>query len=357
MKADKKEDTKEPELLKSVDTEVQFGVIRHSPCGKYLCAGGFDGNVHRWDISGEEPAAKEKLTAHHGWVEGLVFAPEGETLYTADSWGQICAWKYAEENPQPLWKQEEAHDGWIRSTALSKDGKLLATGGKDLKVRVWSAADGKLVKEFPGNEEEVYSVAIHPDGKSVVSADLLGNVKHWDLESGELVREMRIEAMYFYDRIQGVAGLRIMQFHEDGKTLICAGAEPTAAGRSYGIPTIHLVDWEKLEITKSLRQGETKDGFIFDLAWHPDGYFMLVTSGTPGTGTVSFRRMDDEEPYYLNTKLRNCHSLSLHPDNQQIVVVGINARNQGNGAVRDDDGNYVPNFTPLHFLDLSPLKS
>ena len=231
---------------------------------------------------------------------------------------------------------------------------MLATGGRDRVVRVWSAADGKRLHELTDHDEEVYSVAIHPDGKSVVSADLKGYVRHWDLARGKCIRKMRIEAMYFYARIQDVAGLRIMQFHDNGKTLVCAGSEPTKAGRSYGIPTIHLVDWESLKITKSLRQGEEKDGYIFDLAWHADGYFMLVTSGTPGTGTLAFRRIDEEKPFYVNAKLRNCHSLAIHPDGNRLVVAAINPRNQGNGAVRDKDGNYVPNFNLLHLFEIMP---
>ena len=148
MNADKPETKTEPKLLKKLDTEQQYCVVRFSPCGKFLFAGGFDSRIHRWDISTGELAWLPWLSTHHGWVEGLVFGPDGKTLYSADSWGQLCAWTYAQENPKPTWKLEEAHDGWIRSLAVSKDGKLLVTGGRDRAVRVWSAADGKLLHEL-----------------------------------------------------------------------------------------------------------------------------------------------------------------------------------------------------------------
>ena len=180
-----------------------------------------------------------------------------------------------------------------------------------------------------------------------------GHVYHWDLASRKRLREMKIESMYFYARIQDVGGLRIMQFHDDGQTLVCAGSEPTKAGRSYGIPTIHLVDWKTLKIKKSLRQGEDKDGYIFDLSWHADGYFMMATSGTPGTGMLAFRRIDEEKPFFVNSKLLNCHSLAAHPDGKRLVVATINARNQGNGVVLDKDGKYMGNRSPLHLFEIT----
>ena len=118
------------------------------------------------------------MTAHRGWVSGLAFGPQGKTVYTADSWGQVCAWPYADETPQPIWKNGKAHDGWIRSLAVSQDGRLLVTCGRDRVVRVWNAADGSRLHEFTGHAEDIYCVAIHPDGKSVVSGDLKGNIYH-----------------------------------------------------------------------------------------------------------------------------------------------------------------------------------
>lgn len=341
-----------PKQLSEIKTDRQVGITRFSPCGKYLLAGGYDATVKRWDFSGEEPKELPAVKGHHGWVVNLAFAPKGDFVFTADTWGEVRAWEYADKTPNPRWKHSAAHDGWIRSLALSRDGRLLATGGKDRTVRVWSATDGKLVREFDGHKEEVTCVAIHPDGDSVVSGDFNGTVKHWSLKTGGHVRDIDASSMHFHHRIQDVCGLRILQWHDDGKTLLCAGSKPTKSGRAFGTPTILLYDWKTGKLTKSLEQGESKDGYIFDLAWHPDGFFMIVTSGTPGSGKLMFRRIEDGQPFFTHKKMSNCHSLAVHPDGKRILVAATNRRSQGNGAVLDKAGNYLGNSSPLYLFEI-----
>jgi WD40 repeat protein len=60
------------------------------------------------------------------------------------------------------------------------DGKHLATGGRDMTIRIWQAADGKLVKELkPRNGQSrdwIHSVSFSADGKWLAAADMAGQV-------------------------------------------------------------------------------------------------------------------------------------------------------------------------------------
>src|SRR6185295_6620559 len=103
----------EPKELKALTTEQQLCSVRFSPCGKFLAAGDYNGRVRRWDATGDDLTAIEPLAGHGGFVDGLGFNPQGTWLYTADSWGRLRAWPYAEPTPQPKWDLPEAHDGWI----------------------------------------------------------------------------------------------------------------------------------------------------------------------------------------------------------------------------------------------------
>ncbi len=347
----------EPRELRVIETDRQVCIARFSPCGKLLLTGGYDAEIRRWDFSAEVPQQISPITGHRGWVQTFAFHPDGKTLISTDSWGQLCARPYADETPAPRWVQEQAHDGWIRSLAVSQDGALIATGGRDHMVRIWSAGDGKLLHELSGHEYDVYSVAIHPDGKSAVSGDLMGNLKHWDLTTGKQAREVCLEMMHFYERIQDVTGLRILQFRDNGETLLCAGSDPTKAGRAFGIPTIRLLDWKTLKPTKEIHLGPEKDGYVFDLHWHQDGYFMMVTSGPPGAGRFILLKPDEEKPFFDCTKLYNTHSLAPHPDGRRVVVIATNRQSQGNGAVLDKEGKYLGNSSPLHEFELSPAEA
>lgn len=351
-----KEETQKPEPAEKrmIEVDRQIAGVRFTPCGRFLLAGGYDGTVRRWDVSGEEPSELKPVKGHHGWVQLVEASSDQKTAFSADSWGRLQAWSYAEEDPQPIWHVDEAHNGWIKALAVSSDQSFVVTGGRDGAVKAWSTTDGSLIREFTGHSQELHAAAIHPDSKSIVTADLLGKVKHWQLDSEMPVREFVIESMHMYDRIQDVPGIRVLRFDDSGDQLFVAGSEPTNTGRMIGIPAIRQVDWNSLETNKTWHLGTTPTGYVFDFARHSSGMLVIVTSGTPGNGQFLLLNPEDEEPFFTYTKISNCHGISLHPNEKTVAISGSNRNSQGNGAVRDKEGNYVGNWSPIHLFDLAP---
>src|SRR5204863_3850012 len=131
-------------------------------------------------------------------------------LFTADSWGEVRSWTYAERQAPPVRTMAAAHDGWIRDLAISPDGRLLATCGRDQKVRLWSIENGRKLHELSEHNDDVYSVAFHPDGRSLVSGDAHGNVKQWDVANGRKTREFSCRPLFFHaaNFEQNVGGVR-----------------------------------------------------------------------------------------------------------------------------------------------------
>ena len=339
----------EPRELLKLDCDRQLTVARFTRCGRMLIAGGYDGTIRRWRIAGESPVEADRFEGHHGWVSCLEVQPGGQRVFSADSWGRLQAVDAITDQPTVVWHHEQAHHGWIRSLAVSADGQAVVTAGRDDAVRVWSADDGSLLHELSDHPSEVFAVAIHPDKQTLVSADLYGVLRQFKLPGGELVGETRFEKMHYYERLQDVGGLRLLQFHDEGDTLICAGGEPQKTGRAIAIPTIHWLQWPSLKPRQTVRLGPENHGFVFDLAWHPQEYWAIVTSGQPGSGQFLLLKADAEKPFFTSTKMSNCHSLAVHPDGR-VVVTASNRNSQGNGAVRDKQGRYVGNYSPLYLF-------
>jgi len=380
----------EPRALLQIDCDRQLMVARFSHSGQMLLAGGYDATLRRWKLADDTPTEKptdktdgktggktdektgekaaeqltevEPVSGHQGWVTCLEVQPGGELVFSADSWGRLQATRAVDGEPTVAWHHAQAHDGWIRSLAVSADGQLVVTAGRDQAIRVWSAADGRLLHTLADQPADVLAVAIHPDKRMLVSGDLFGVLRRFELPDGKCVSEKRFEKMHFYRRLQDVGGLRILRFVDEGRTLICAGGEPQQTGRAIGIPTIHWLDWPSLKIQHTARLGPQNQGFVFDFAWHPDKYWAVVTSGQPGHGQFLLLKPGADKPFFASTKMSNCHSLAIHPDGR-MVVTASNRNSQGNGAVRDKQGQYVGNYSPLHVFappgaeDMPPAAS
>jgi len=120
--------TIEASELRKIETDRQVCLIRYSPDGNMLFGGGYDAKIRRWDLTTEEPQPLEPLIGHHGWVQSMAFLPDGETLVSVDSWGQLCAWSVHDPVPVggfTIWRSAKTVLFWRRLgvTALYDFGR------------------------------------------------------------------------------------------------------------------------------------------------------------------------------------------------------------------------------------------
>ncbi len=341
---------------KPIALDQQLCVVRYSPCGRFLAAGSFEARVRRWSTAADPMTELPPLLGHNGWVQSLTFHPDGQRLFTADSWGRLCCWPFAEKEPKPLWQVPEAHNGWIRRLAVSPDGKLLASCGRDGVVRLWSPENGHKVRELTDHKEDVFSLAFHPEGKVLVSGDLKGAIRCWDVTTGKSQRQLDAKQFYLYDRIQDVGGVRCLVFARDGALLLAGGSQPKTGGFVEATPLLLAYDWATGQLKHVLKPGADRDGFVLDAHWHPDGFVMAVTSGQPGSGKLLFQRLEDAQPFFLSTGMANCHALAVHPNSKRLIVSATNANSNGNGRVKGANKEYPGNFSPLHVWEIPAGK-
>jgi WD40 repeat protein len=158
------------------------------------------------------------------------FSPDGKMVAAGDESGLV--WNWQVENRRLLFVME-GHKKEISALAFSADNQTLVSLSQDGGVRLWKAADGKLVRAVnaaelvvkqPGMEETTFGlatgVALSPDGRLLAVGGFLnpqqappgkaGVTLLVDAETGQLVRLLR-------------GGGGMVLFSPDGKLLYTSG--------------------------------------------------------------------------------------------------------------------------------------
>ncbi|MFO0902985.1 MAG: hypothetical protein U0939_08305 [Pirellulales bacterium] len=290
---------------------------RVDPLSRYVFTTAEDNSIQRWELAN---GAKTVFTGHDSWVFALGVTPDGAVLLSGGGDGRLTWWPTTGDAPSPI-RRIDAHSGWIRQLAVSHDGQFVATAGNDQKVKIWRTADGGLVHELSGHENQVYSTLFHPSGTWLLSGDLLGFVRQWETASGHTVRVLEAKALHSYNGGQGVhfGGIRALALSGDGKQLACGGLHkaenPLGAVHE---PLAVVFDWETHQAVQSLTADGVK-GSLWRLQHHPDGYWIGASGGGSG-GFLHFWKSDQPKEAHRFALPNLARDLDLTPDRSGFAV-------------------------------------
>ncbi len=103
--------------------------------------------------------------------------------------------------PEVVW-QLGGHTFRIHDAAFSADGSLAATGSEDGTAKIWSTADGRLLRTFTASTGDfqpafaIYGVTFSPDGQELWGATVESSYA-WRISDGTALRSLgHMEAVY-----------------------------------------------------------------------------------------------------------------------------------------------------------------
>ena len=191
------------------------------------------------------------------------------------------------------------HADLVIAAAFSPDGKILATGGRDLAVKLWDPAEGRLLATLEGSKSWVFAVAWSPDGRRLASVSARPDpvVRIWDVAGRKILRVLEGHTV----SVMGVAWSR------DGRFIASGG----------GDRTVRL--WDP-ETGRELASLTGHAGMVRAVAFSPDGK-TLASAGFDGTirlWDVGARK----ERRSLTGHVKSVKAVAFSPDGVRLASAG-----------------------------------
>jgi WD40 repeat protein len=191
--------------------------VAFSPDGKRL-ASSCEKALKVWDMATLRESWSADLDASRmsAWriTLHLAFAPDGKTLAAGTGGNDLRLYDAA--NGRVI-ATCAGHTDLVLCTAYSPDGKHLASGSFDKTVKLWDPATHRVCHTLTGHTDWVFCVAFAPDGKTLASAGREGSVILWDATRGQKLTLISSHPNHAI----------CVAFSPDGKTLASSGVDGT----------------------------------------------------------------------------------------------------------------------------------
>lgn len=311
-----------------------FGVAEPDPRPNRFATAGDDGAILVWNAdlackvddivqapgNAEEPENLEptqngligRLEGHDGPVLTVSYcAAEGPHLRLASGGADMKVRLWRPELLEIGSSSEDCcqavlsgHTGAVNSVHYSPDGNTVASGSDDTTIRLWDAHHGKFVRALDHHTEAVRDVAFRPHGARLASCGDDRTVRIFDLDEED---EEKIQMAYLRGHRSPVL---CVSWRRDGWRLASGSADRE----------IRVWDpYQKVVVVKLTDHAS----HVTALAWPPHGRYLAS-----GSSDKSVRNWD-ADPKAFAVELMNLtghtddvNGLAWSPDAKTIVTVG-----------------------------------
>lgn len=249
--------------------------IAFSPDGKTLVSGDSGGEVQVWDIS------TTKLRTTFRGPERIrdtvsAVSTDGITLANEQN-GQIRLWKFSintTEEPIIIDTKSDSKLRYSDVMALSPDATRLATtssrGYAIHPIQIWDANTGELLFTLEAQMRGIHTLAFSPDSKTLASGDTGNTMRLWDMNTGTSRATFKISTSSFHALTFSPNGKLLASGSYDGKVRLWDATVKKREGLStFGGYTAML----------TIRGHKNR---VSALAFSPDGK-TLITAGRSGS--------------------------------------------------------------------------
>jgi WD40 repeat protein/class 3 adenylate cyclase len=277
-----------------------------TPDGRFVVTA--SGDVRVWEVGGGAAAV---LRGHQDAVYWAEFSPDRRSIITGGPDGTVRLWDVATRSQKsvlPLKPPVPGADFHV-GASFSADGRLAVTGGAAFPgrgkivgdaIRVWDLASERVRTKLVPPQNDPSASALSPDGRRLATAGESGVLRIWDAAkrtvlktrnvgqtiwgvqwTGDGSKVVALTAAGTIHVLDGTTLQKIRAFgpKEGGELLIpqspALSGDESLVASGHGDRTARV--WEIA--TERLVAELPHAGPVFDVAFSPDGRFLVTASG------------------------------------------------------------------------------
>jgi WD40 repeat protein len=204
------------ELFSTPARDYFLASVGISPDEKFFAASGYEDEAVIYDFNTHQPVKKIEVNSDKGTKYGtnLLFSPDGKwlaigednrvaTLYNTTNWDKV----------HTLGESEGSCGGCPTWVQFSANNESVFKASNKGPVRQYSLSDGKIMRTFSENVEDIGGFTLSPDNKALCVVEKNGRIISWETATG---KETIGKAGQFEDEVNDAT------FTRDGKFLLLA---------------------------------------------------------------------------------------------------------------------------------------
>ena len=226
-------------------------VLAISSDAKWLACGTSTLGIQLVDLTANNKV--KKLDGHAGKIKSLAFLPDNKTLISSGVDKNVFVWNVVSGEKNLIWNDETV----VQSLSVSPDGAFVAGGTKNGKIVLWDSNnwDQREVLDREKNTP-VEVVCFNNAGTNLISGDIEGNINIRDTKDYKIVENLRGHSSRITD----------IKVSPNDKQIATASRDGT------------LQIWDAKDLNNQPVVLQDNEGFIFTVAFSPDGEKLLTGS-------------------------------------------------------------------------------
>ncbi len=326
-------DVRTGKMIQRFDTDNHpASAVKFSNDDKKLYTGTWGFQIKQHDISTGNMDWNYDMTKfdYYTAVQSMDVSPDNKYVVQGGKDNKIRLLNAADGKKIAVIEPWQGHKEWVNGVRFSPDGKYFASVSDDGLLKVWETATAKNIFTIKGHTAGINQLAWHPDGKRIFTTSNDNSIKVWDLKSpGEIIfkasqvgpwyapasTDGNLMAPVNSDKYFALYDLHTgkQQIILDSLTAFSSAFSSNGKSVAAGNRNINIYD---TETGKKIVTGKGHTAVIYGMDYS-NNFNLFVTAGDK---TVRLWNLQDTASFKIIPSVSGAYAVKFSPDGKNIYA-------------------------------------